>query len=217
LFPPSGPAQRLFQEPPAKGKFLTIWIFCQKNVISDTSERFLDLATKPLAGNHELNAQARREISSKLKPEMDDELEESSKRLETSDRSKWKPAWVGLGLVLFGMGLLGLSASRWLPKRHIAKYMLGFSRYVDWPEELTKAKRLMARGLPVSYQMLVENQFDKLQDLHPSDPLYFAPRFQYECQSDPTHSGKAALAMLDRVSKIDPDNGWWPYIADIHR
>ena len=94
---------------------------------SDASKRFLDLATKPLSGNHEQLANASWEISSRLKPEMDDALREASKRLEKSDRSKWKPAWIGLVLVLFGMGLLGLSAYQWIPKLHFAKYMLGFS------------------------------------------------------------------------------------------
>ncbi len=184
--------------------------------MSDAHERFLDLATKPLAGNPELHVRARGEISSTLKPEMDAELKDASERLETSDRSKWKPTWVGLGLILFGLGLLGLNASMWMPNRQIAKFMLGIDQFPMTNEERIEKRaemtRLIALGRPVKDQLFIKDEFNKLQDLCPSDPLYFAPRFQYGCY-DAAYSIKVPLALLDRVSKIDPDNGWWPYIA----
>jgi hypothetical protein len=183
--------------------------------VSDASERFLDLAIKPLEGNHELQVHARWELGEKLKVGVDDELEDASKRLEQSDQSKWKPKRVLWGLILFGVGLLGLSASMWVPKRNIALLILGLDRLMDSPEYLVDADRPGQKPshLSAEDQMLFEEKFNKLKELHPTQPLYFATSFQKECDREQEDTWKVPLALLDRVSKIDPDNGWWPYIA----
>lgn len=179
--------------------------------MSDASERFLDLATKPLEGNHELRVHSRWEIGSRLKADADELLEEASNRLEKSDRSKWKPAWISLGLVLLGMGLLGLSAWKWVPQRHAAKLMFGLDRFEISHEELTEMNRQMATRLPSEDRMFIEYQFDKLKALHPTEPLYFAPGLQYACDWEQYRKGKVPTGLMDEVIKIDPENGWWPY------
>ena len=179
--------------------------------MSEASERFLDLVTKPLAGNHELSAHARWEIGSKLKPDADEALEEASEQLEASDCSKWKPGWVSLGLVLLGLGLLGLSAWKWGTQRNVAKFMLGEGRLVTSHEELTEINRQMASRLPSEDRMFIEYQFDNLKALHPTEPLYFAPRLQYACDWEQYRTGKVPNGLMDEVFKIDPENGWWPY------
>ncbi len=181
--------------------------------MSDASERFLDLATKPLEGNPELQVHARWELGEKLKVGVDDELEDASKRLEQSDQSKWKPKRVLWGLILFGVGLLGLSASMWMPQRHIATFMLCPEVPMMSSGKFDEEDKLMVSRFRGEDQMFVGGQFHKLQELHPSDPKYFAPGFEYELQRNQGDGGKSLLAKLKHVIEIDPDNGWWPFVA----
>lgn len=168
----------------------------------------------PLEGNHELHFHARSEIGSKLKPDADDVLEEATERLESSDCSKWKSTRVGLGLVLFGLALLGLSASMWIPQRHIAKYMLHPERFMTPTyEAFEEGNKLMVNRFRGEDQMLIGNQFDRLRALHPSEPKYYSPGFEYELQRIGDDGGKSLLAKLEHMIEIDPDNGWWPFVA----
>ena len=181
--------------------------------MSDASERFLDLATKPLAGNHDLRVHARWELGEKLKAGSDEELEEASRRLETRDPSKWTPGWVCLGLILFGIGLLGLSVWKWVPQRHIAAFMLGFNRYSSFSKELSKSQDELENRYRSKDPLLFEDPFDKSKNSDPADPVYFATYFQSEFDQQLRYTGRIPMYLLDRVSKIDPHNGWWSYTA----
>ena len=135
-------------------------------------------------------------------------------RLAQSDRSKWKPKWVFWGLILLGLGLLGLSASMWIPQRQIAKYMLHPEGFMTPTyEAFEEGNKLMINRFRGEDQMLIGNQFERLRALHPSEPKYYSPGFEYELQMNEGDGGKSLLARLEHMIEIDPDNGLWPFVA----
>jgi hypothetical protein len=179
--------------------------------VSDASERFLDLATKPLVGNHELQVHARWEISLKLETGLGDELEEASRRLEKSDRSKWKPAWVRLGLILFGVGLLGLSMMIWIPQKQVAAFMLGLQLYSNFPNELDESKVRLGNEVRAKDPLLYTNSLTPSNTLLSTEPVYLATYFQETCQQEQNFANNPSLNLLERVLQVDPENGWWSY------
>lgn len=179
--------------------------------MSDASERFLDLATKPLGGNCELHANARWEIGSKLKADAGEALEEATKRLARSDQTKRKRRWICLVLLVFGFALLGFGIMTWLPRKSVAALMLGLGHYNGFPEDLQNVAKQRHQALSSNGDLLVENPFEKTNSPLPTDPAAIAAYYWNACKQEQLYSEKPSLKLLERVVQVDPENGWWHY------
>ena len=153
--------------------------------MSDTSERFLDLAIKPLEGNPELHVHARWEISSKLKPGADGELGKASRILEERDRSGWRTMtarWIGWAVVLTILLYGGIQVHQLNESRQILGLLINQLDHIgDWTptiasyvEHSSESRNSLDRLLLETDQTKATDAAKRLWDQEPANAALFA-------------------------------------------
>jgi len=146
-----------------------------------------------------------------LKADVDEALEDASRRLARSDQTKRKRRWICLVLLVFGFALLGFGIMTWLPRKSVAALMLGLNRYDGFSEDLQKVATQRHQTLSRSGDLLAENPFEKTNSPLPTDPTAIAAYYWNACKQEQLYSEKPSLKLLERVVQVDPENGWWHY------
>lgn len=184
---------------------------------SPARERFLDLATRPLEDNAELQFAARADLARRIESSTaatDEALEDAADRLEAANRRKWgRHLMAGLSVLAVGAVLLwvGMAAFRALPVYQMMRLMGGgfgpdsseSSAFMRFSEMTDPRSRLMLFGDERATDD--EEKWRPLWDAEPSNAAYFA---NYVGAYQKTH-GKVSDELLEQAETIDPDNGWY--------
>jgi hypothetical protein len=194
-------------------------------------QRFIDLATRPLAGKQADHDLARGELMDRLahaRPaEGDDLLDKATGRLEERHAP---PAWqTALGfagaLALAGLILAGVLHAAWRELKLLNPLYYFFpSHYthdVEWEARITASLDagqrdfLLANTSGAAYEAQ-KARFAAATEELPQDPADFEEFLAYHRSMATNHeraSGRSMPALLEHAGRIDPDNGWWTMIG----
>jgi hypothetical protein len=193
-------------------------------------QRFIDLATRPLAGKQADHDLARGELMDRLahaRPaEGDDLLETATGRLEERHAP---PAWqTALGfagaLALAGLILAGVLHAAWREMKDLNPlyrfFPLHSTHQEEWEARITAGVEAGRRDFLLAN---TEGFASEAQEAGyaaaaanlPEDPADFEELMAYYRTSattaDPA-SRRTVSELMDHAGRIDPGNGWWPLV-----
>lgn len=184
---------------------------------SPGTERFLELATRPLGDNAELHLAVRHDLAQKIEASSaatQAVLEEAADRLDAADRRPSR-RWLRLALVVVAviavlvpvvMTTVGILRQRTFYARLIDPFSAVSDKGEDervFPWVTDPKVRLLLLG-----DEAASDGAERWRPLWQSDPMnrvYFA---KYILEYRAAHEG-ISDALLAEAEKIDPDNGWY--------
>lgn len=173
------------------------------------AERFIDLASRPLADNAELELAAKTELEKALAANADHPPTDAADALARADarshRSKWKVA-LYLVTLMVSLPLLTDTATRTVRDWGFLRAVM--PRAKKWPEfreipNLTARQKLLLYG--DSSAPSASERWKPLWLAEPGNPAYLA---EYTTAYMTDH-GEISPEILAAAEKADPDNGWF--------
>jgi hypothetical protein len=183
------------------------------------TDRFIELATRPLAGNAELHLAAAGELRRGLAENSASPgaIAQAADSLARADRHPRRHWW---RMALYLTTLVVSLAALVYPLRMIHDFTLIKSLFLPTYDWLGEIKEPASSTLTTQQKLLLygkdgainpEERWKPLWDSEPDNPAFLAQYAAAYFNENKTLSAE----ILDAAARIDPDNGWFPALAAV--